>query len=100
MRFDAADMRHMGDSTEYIEWQCPPSDIRSIMMEKSAQPGEGGGVHAPPSLSLYQPPRAKLRGQIHFPCFYSIYSVEDCVASYAQQQYIVRCLLVLRIFDF
>jgi hypothetical protein len=67
MRFDAAGMRHIGDSTE---WQCPLSDIHSIMMEKSAQPGVSGRCSTP-SLSLYQPPRAKLRGQIHSPYFYS-----------------------------
>jgi hypothetical protein len=34
----------MSGSTEYTEWQRP----FSIMMEKLAQAGEGGGVHAPP----------------------------------------------------
>jgi hypothetical protein len=46
------------------------------MMEKSAQPGEGGGVHAL-LLSLYLPSIAKLwctlqlRWQVHFSYFYS-----------------------------
>ncbi len=45
-------------------------------MEKSAQPGEGGGGNARP-LSLNLPSRTKLwctlqlRGQIHSPYFYS-----------------------------
>ncbi len=30
------------------EWQWPLSDVHSIIMEKSAQPSEGGGVYAPP----------------------------------------------------
>ncbi len=40
------------------EWQWPLSGVHSIMMVKSAQPGEGGGVHALP-LSLYPPSRGK-----------------------------------------
>ncbi len=38
----------------HTEWQWPLSGAHSIMMEKSAPPGEGGGVHSTPStLSLY-----------------------------------------------
>ncbi len=57
-------------------WQCPLSGAQSIMMVKSAQPGEGFGVDAHP-CSLYLPSQAKLwctlqlRGQIHYPCFSS-----------------------------
>ncbi len=53
----------------------PLSGVHFIMMEKSAQPGEGG-VYAHPLL-LYLPSCTKLwctlhlRGQIHSPCFYS-----------------------------
>jgi hypothetical protein len=45
------------------------------MMEKLAQPGEGGGVHHTYPLSLYLPLLAKLwcipqlRGQSHLPLF-------------------------------
>ncbi len=63
----------------YTEWQWPLSGVHSIMMEKFAQPGEGGEVHAD-TLSLYLPSRTKLRcmlqlkGQIHSPkIFYSIH---------------------------
>jgi hypothetical protein len=44
-----------GFLTDYTEWQRPISGVHSIMMEKSAQAGEGGGcaaqcaVHPPPS---------------------------------------------------
>ncbi len=54
------------------------------MMEKLAQAGEGGGVHAR-TLSLYLPSRTKLqcmlqlRGQIHSPYLIStpVYSVDQ-----------------------
>jgi hypothetical protein len=45
-------------TTDYTDWQWPLSGLHSIMMEKSAHPGDGGGVHALP-LSLYLPSRAK-----------------------------------------
>jgi hypothetical protein len=32
----------------HAEWQRPLSGVHSIMMEKLAQAGEGGGVHAHP----------------------------------------------------
>jgi hypothetical protein len=44
----------------HIEWQRPVSGVHSIMMEKLAQVGEVGGVHAHP-LSLYLPSRTKLQ---------------------------------------
>ncbi len=59
----------------HTNWQRPLSGVHSVMMEKLSQPGEGG-VHAHP-LSLYLPSRTELwctlqlRGQIHFPYFYS-----------------------------
>ncbi len=61
---------HKVQSTQSGKW--PLSAVHSIMTVKSAQPGEGGGVHALP-LSLYLPSRAKLwctlqlRGQIYTP---------------------------------
>ncbi len=63
-------------TTEYTEWQWPLPGGRSITMEKSAQAGEGGGVHAHP-LPLYLQLRTnflcthQLRGPIHSPYFYS-----------------------------
>ncbi len=45
----------MGESTEYTEWQWP----LSIMMEKLAQAGDGGGGGTHP-LSQYLPSRTKL----------------------------------------
>jgi hypothetical protein len=42
------------------EWQRPLSGVHSIMMEKLAQAGVCGGVHAHP-LSLYLPSRTKLQ---------------------------------------
>ncbi len=68
-----------GSSTEYTQSGNGHvlSGIHSIMMEKSAQPGDdGGGVHALP-LSFYLPSRAKvwcycslqLRRRIHPPLF-------------------------------
>ncbi len=62
-------------TTEYTEWQWPLSSVYSIMMEKIAQPGEGGQGRRHP-LALYLPSRTKLwctlqlRGQIHSPYFY------------------------------
>ena len=59
----------------HTEWQWPLSGVHSIMMEKLAQAGEGGGggVHAHPP-SLYLPSRTmlwcigtlQLRGQIGY----------------------------------
>ncbi len=75
MRFDATGLPHMEDRVLH-RWRWPLYGVHSIMMEKSAQPGMGGGMQALP-LSLYQPSRAKLwytlqlRGQIHPPYFYS-----------------------------
>ena len=43
----------------HTEWQWPLFDVHFIMMAKSAQPGEGGGVHTLPLL-LYLPSRARL----------------------------------------
>ncbi len=43
----------------HTDWQRPLSGVHSIMMVKSAKPGEVGGVHALPP-SLYLPSRAKL----------------------------------------
>jgi hypothetical protein len=60
----------------HTEWQRPLSGVHSILIEKSALAGEGGGVHAH-HCSLYLPSRAKLwctlqlRGQIHSSSFYS-----------------------------
>jgi hypothetical protein len=34
--------------SEYTEWQRPLSGVHSIMMVKSAQPGEGGGCTPSP----------------------------------------------------
>jgi hypothetical protein len=34
--------------TEHTEWQRPFSGVHSIMMEKLAQAGEGGGARPPP----------------------------------------------------
>jgi hypothetical protein len=34
--------------TEYTEWQRSLSSLHSIMMEKLAQAGEGGGARLPP----------------------------------------------------
>ncbi len=61
----------------HTEWQRSVYVVHSVMMEKSAQPGEGGGMHAHP-LSLYLPSRSKrwytlqLRGQIH-PFYFLLY---------------------------
>jgi hypothetical protein len=49
----------MLDHRVHTEWQWPLSCVHYIMVVKSAQPGEGGGVHAHP-LSLYLSSRAKL----------------------------------------
>jgi hypothetical protein len=38
---------------EYTQLQLPLSGVHSIMMEKSAQPGEGGGAHPPPFHPIY-----------------------------------------------
>jgi hypothetical protein len=46
----------------HTEWKWPLSGVHSIMVEKLAQPGEGGGVHARP-LSLYLP-QSKYRGRV------------------------------------
>ncbi len=43
----------MPESTEYTEWQRPLSGLYSIMMVKSAQPGEGGGCTPTPFHSIY-----------------------------------------------
>jgi hypothetical protein len=40
-------------STEYREWQRPLSGVHSIMMVKSAQPGEVGGCTPSPFPSTY-----------------------------------------------
>jgi hypothetical protein len=56
--------------TEYTEWQRPLSGAHSVMMEKSAQAGEGGGGVHTHSLSINILSRTKLwctlqlRGQI------------------------------------
>ncbi len=61
----------------HIEWQWPLSGVYSIMMEKSAQPGAGGGCTPTPFHSIYLPSRTKLqctlqlRGQMHPHYFYS-----------------------------
>ena len=47
------------ETTEYTEWQWPLSGVHSIMMVKSAHPGEGGGARPPP-FSLSIPSQAKL----------------------------------------
>jgi hypothetical protein len=56
----------------------PLCGVHFIMMEKSAQPGEGGGVYAHPHplyLPLYKvvvyAETLHVRGQIHSPYFYS-----------------------------
>ncbi len=54
------------------EWQWPLSGVHSIMMEKSAQPGEGGmQAHplSPSHTNLWY--TLQLRGQIHSSYFYS-----------------------------
>jgi hypothetical protein len=38
--------------TEYTEWQRTLSGVHSILMEKSAQVGEGGGA-CPPLFTLF-----------------------------------------------
>jgi hypothetical protein len=45
------------DERVQIDWQWPLYGAHSIKMVKSAQSGDGGGVHALP-LSLYPPSRA------------------------------------------
>jgi hypothetical protein len=40
------------ENTEYTEWQWLLSGVHFIMMVKSAQPGEGGGVARPPPFTL------------------------------------------------
>jgi hypothetical protein len=58
----------------HTEWQSPLYGVYYIMMEKISPVWWGCGVHAH-LLSLYLPSRTKLwcmlRGQIHFPYFYS-----------------------------
>jgi hypothetical protein len=44
--------------TEYTEWKRPLSSVHSILMEKSAQAGQGGGC-TPTPLSPYLPLRTK-----------------------------------------
>ncbi len=62
------------------EWQWPISGVHSIIMEKAALAGEGGG-RTPIPFQLYLPSRTKLqcmlqlRGQIHSPYFIYMYSV-------------------------
>ncbi len=63
--------------TEYTERQPPLSGAHSIMMEKLEQALEGGGCTPTPFTNVYLTSRAvlwwtlQLRGQIHFPYFYS-----------------------------
>jgi hypothetical protein len=40
-------------ATEYTEWQLPLSGVQSTMMEKLAQPGEGGGCMSTPFHYIY-----------------------------------------------
>ncbi len=62
----------------HTEWQPPLSCEHSIIMEKLAQAGEGGGLHAHP-LSLQSPSRTKLQcmlqlgGQIHTLTLFHLY---------------------------
>jgi hypothetical protein len=42
-----------GLNTEYTEWQRPLSGGHSIMLEKLAQAGEVGGVHAHPPFTIF-----------------------------------------------
>jgi len=42
-------------ATEYTEWKWPLSGGHSIMKEKSAQPGEGGGFMPTPFNYIYHP---------------------------------------------
>jgi len=71
--------RCYGSNMEYTEWQLPLSGVHSIIMEKLAQPSEGG-LCTPTPLPLYLPSRRKLwtlwctlqlRGRMHSPYFYS-----------------------------
>jgi hypothetical protein len=98
----------MEDNTEYIEWQWPLSDIHSIMMEKSAQPGEGGNARSPlpftvstiTSKVVVYTTAERADTFLLFLLFPYMYSVRDSVPGYAHQVYVVSCLLVLQIFDF
>jgi hypothetical protein len=71
-----AKLWNMVATTEYTDWQRPLSGVHSVMLEKLAHAGEGGGMHFHP-LSVYLPSLTKLwctlqlRGQIHSPDFYS-----------------------------
>ncbi len=56
----------------HTEWQLPISGVHSIMMEKSALAGEGGGARPPPFTLLPSHTRLQCtRGQIHSPYFFS-----------------------------
>ncbi len=62
--------------TEYTEWQRPLSGVHAILMEKSAQTGEGGGCTPTPFYHIYYHYKIviytlQLRGQIHAPFFSS-----------------------------
>jgi hypothetical protein len=73
------------------------------MMEKSAQPGEGGGGARSPLPFTVKTTASKVERADTLPLFLLypyMYSVGDSVASYAQQLYVVNCLLGLRILCF
>ncbi len=55
-----------GSKRRHTEWQCSLSAVYSIMMEKSAQPGE---LNLPSRTKLRC--TLQLRGQVHSPHFYS-----------------------------
>ncbi len=56
----------LGNKRMHTEWQWSLSGVYSIMMEKSAQPGE---LNLPSRTKLWC--TLQLRGQIHPPYFYS-----------------------------
>jgi hypothetical protein len=83
----------VSDHRAHTEWQLTLSGVQSIMMEKLAQAGKGGGSRPPPFKLLL---RTKLQcmlqlsgtGQIHSHCFIStnilyVLCVSDFVMSLA-----------------
>ncbi len=66
--------RNWAPTTEYTEWQWPLSGVHSIMMEKLAQAGECGWVHATPFQYIYHHiqscgVRSSWEGRYTFPLF-------------------------------
>jgi hypothetical protein len=59
--------------TEYTEWQRPFSGVHSVMMEKLAHAGEGGGARPPPFTIPSITYKSGVRGGRYTPPLFLLY---------------------------